>query len=200
MIMTTEEKLEHFQSFCIQDARIQSEKIIDEYSAELERQLDDHKEDAQRHAQMQLQLESEKITHEMNKRLAIEQLNIKRILNQKHEELKKKLFVDVQDLLENYMGTAEYEQLLRDQVKQAKEIAQGEELVIYMDPVDSDKVRRVSLDQNINISISEYSFLGGMRAVIPSKNILIDHSFSSKLEEAKRSFQFHINSGGAING
>ena len=40
------------------------------------------------------------------------------------------------------------------------------------------------------ITVSQYSFSGGMRAVIPSKNILIDHSFETKLIEEKERFVF----------
>ena len=40
------------------------------------------------------------------------------------------------------------------------------------------------------IKISEYSFNGGIRAVIPDKHILIDNSFQTKLEEARHAFKF----------
>ena len=40
--------------------------------------------------------------------------------------------------------------------------------------------------------MSEYSFMGGIRAVIPARHILIDNSFQTKLSEAKRDFRFDI--------
>ena len=42
------------------------------------------------------------------------------------------------------------------------------------------------------MKISEYSFDGGIRAVIPSKHILIDSSFKTKLEEARHEFKFDL--------
>ncbi len=39
------------------------------------------------------------------------------------------------------------------------------------------------------MTVSEYSFMGGTRAVLPGRNILIDNSFESKLAGAKESFQ-----------
>ncbi|MBS6646071.1 MAG: V-type ATP synthase subunit E [Clostridiaceae bacterium] len=196
--MTTEEKLEHFQSFCVEDARNRSAKMLDEYMSALEQTFAEHQEDAKRHAQMQLQSETEKIEREINKKLSIEQINIKRTLGHKNDELKDKLLVEVKDMLERFMDTPDYQKLLEAQVAYAKKVAGDEELVIYMDPVDEDKVRRISFHQNMNIKVSEYSFMGGTRAVIPSKNILIDNSFQAKLEEVKQNFKFDF--GGKIHG
>lgn len=196
--MTTEEKLEHFQSFCMEDARNRSAKMLDEYMSALEQTFAEHQEDAKRHAQMQLQWETEKIERDINKKLSIEQINIKRTLGHKNDELKEKLLVEVKDMLENFMDTPEYQKLLESQVAYAKKVAGDEELIIYMDPVDEDKVRRISFRQNMSIKVSEYSFMGGTRAVIPSKNILIDNSFQAKLEEVKQNFKFDF--GGKFHG
>lgn len=43
-----------------------------------------------------------------------------------------------------------------------------------------------------DIRVSQYPFLGGTRAVIASKNILIDNSFETKLKEAEQDFQFSL--------
>ena len=44
--------------------------------------------------------------------LSKEQLQIKRKITQKQNELKEKLFVEVKQLLEDYMTTSAYQQLL----------------------------------------------------------------------------------------
>ena len=64
--------------------------------------------------------------------------------------------------------------------------------VVYMDPSDEDKARRLAMHHNVTVKISEYSFNGGIRAVIPSKHILIDSSFKTKLEEARHEFKFDL--------
>lgn len=61
-------------------------------------------------------------------------------------------------------------------------------MIVYMDPSDEDKARRLAMHHNVTVKISEYSFDGGIRVVIPSKHILIDSSFKTKLEEAR-----HVN-------
>lgn len=46
------------------------------------------------------------------------------------------------------------------------------------------------METGCDIRVSQYPFSGGTRAVIASKNILIDNSFETKLKEAGENFQF----------
>jgi vacuolar-type H+-ATPase subunit E/Vma4 len=108
------------------------------------------------------------------------------------EELKDKLFVEVRDKLANFMETREYLDLLEKQIGAAKKVAGDEAMIVYMDPSDEDKARRLAMHHNVTVKISEYSFDGGIRAVIPSKHILIDSSFKTKLEEARHEFKFDL--------
>ena len=166
--------------------------MLDDYMAALEKSFEEHTADAKRRADMQVAMETEKLEREMNKRLSIAQLDLKREVSHKQEELKDKLFVELKDLLENFMDTADYQRLLECQVKAAKEFAGDAELIIYMDPSDQDKLQRIALHHNATIKVSEYSFMGGTRAVIPAKHILIDNSFETKLKEARHEFKFDL--------
>ena len=190
--MTTEEKLKHFQDICMEDARERSAKMLDDYMNALEKAYEEHTADARRRADMQVEAETEKLEREINKRLSIGQLDLKREFSHRQEELKDKLFVEVKDMLANFMETREYQELLERQIRSAKEFAGDEALIVYMDPSDEDKARRLALHNNVTVKISEYSFSGGIRAVIPSKHVLIDHSFDTKLKEARHDFTFHL--------
>lgn len=187
--MTTEEKLKRFLDTCMEDARDRSGRMLDEYMSALEKTFAEHREDAMRRAEMQIRLESEKMERELNKQLAIEHLSIKRDLSHQQEELKEKLFTDVKDMLANFMETPEYDQLLARQIQQAITFAEDDQIVIYLDPADESKARNLALAHSkAQILISEYSFFGGCRAVIPARHILIDNSFQTRLAEAKESF------------
>ena len=190
--MTTEDKLKHFQDICMEDARERSAKMLDDYMNALEKAYEEHTADARRRADMQVEAETEKLEREINKRLSIGQLDLKREFSRRQEELKDKLFVELKDKLANFMETQEYQRLLDHQVKAVKEFAGDEELIVYMDPSDVDKVQRIALHHNASIKISEYSFNGGTRAVIPGKHILIDNSFETKLNEARHAFKFDL--------
>ena len=190
--MTTEEKLKHFQDICMEDARERSARMLNDYMKALEGAYEEHTADARRRADMQVEAETEKLEREINKRLSIGQLDLKREFSRRQEELKDKLFVELKDKLANSMETQEYQRLLDHQVKAVKEFAGDEELIVYMDPSDVDKVQRIALHHNASIKISEYSFNGGTRAVIPGKHILIDNSFETKLNEARHAFKFDL--------
>lgn len=200
--MTTEEKLQHFLDTCMEDARTRSNRMLDEYMTALEQTFEEHKADARRHADMLLRQETEKSQREINKKLSFEQIGIKRTLGMKQEELKDKLFVELKDKLASFMETPEYQKLLERQIQAAVEFADGAPIMIYLDPADSDKLNRLALHHGAaDIQISEYSFSGGCRAVIPSRHILIDNSFRTKLEEARENFHFDLSlaEGGTVH-
>jgi len=189
--VTTEEKLQHFLDTCMEDARVRSGRMLDEYMSALEKTFEEHKADTRRREKLQLQQETEKIEREINKQLAVGQIDIRRMLGQKQEE--DKLFVELKDMLAHYLETQDYQKLLERQVKHAVEFAGQDPVIIYLDPVDEDKVNRLALHNgNAEFRISEYSFTGGTRAVIPSRHILIDNSFQTKLEEAREKFHFDL--------
>ena len=114
--MTTEEKLKHFQDICMTDARERSARMLDDYMNALEAAFEEHASDARRRADMQVEAETEKLGREINKRLSIGQLDLKREASHKQEELKDKLFVELRDKLANFMETQDYQQLLDRQV------------------------------------------------------------------------------------
>lgn len=191
--MTTEEKLQHFLDTCMADAHTRSSHMLDEYQTALEARFAEHQTDARRRAEMQIRQEGERIEREINKQLSIEQLDLKRALGQKQEELKDKLFVEVKDMLANFLETREYQQLLEAQIEKAVAFAGTDAITIYLDPTDEDKVQRLALHHgNVDIRTSDYSFFGGCRAVIPSRHILIDNSFQTRLEEAREKFHFNL--------
>ncbi len=188
--MTIEEKLEHFKEYAMEDARSQSTQQLDEYRAALEKIYKEHKEERCRQEELQIKIETEQIVRDNNKALSQEQIQIKRMLRQRQEELKDKIFVQVKDLLGRFMDTPAYKELLVRQMEEAVRFAGGEELIIYIDPADSMLERELEARVQVPITISRFSFQGGMRAVIPSKNILIDNSFETKLAEERERFIF----------
>ena len=190
--MTTEEKLQHFLEFCMEDARSRSAKMLDEYTAALEQTFSEHQEDAKRRARQQVASESEQIEREINKQLSLEQIGTKREFGKKQDELKEKLFQELQEMVNHFRNTPQYTELIEKEIREAKELAGKEFITIYIDPADEEKIRSLSLPESADIRVSEYSFMGGTRAVIPNRHILIDNSFQTKLAEAKRDFRFNI--------
>lgn len=188
--MTIEHKLKHFEEVCTRDAAEKYEKMISDYTAYQESVLKEHMRQADRQAELQIQTETEKIRREANKELSVSQIAIKRRYSQKKEELQGKIFSELRDRLARFMETPQYEAMLIKQIKKAKEFAGNEEIHIYIDPADQEKQHMLSMQTGCDIRVSQYPFTGGTRAVIASKNVLIDNSFETKLKEAGEGFQF----------
>lgn len=187
--MTVEEKLQHFTTYTMEEARKRCDAMLSEYTAALEQIFQEHQEAKRRQEDLEIKTETERLVRENNQRVSQTQMEIKRTLNQQQTELKDKLFAEVRDVLARFAETPAYQKLLVKQFKDAMAFAKEEEIILYIDP--SDAARRSSLEVEVGhmITVSSYPFLGGTRAVLPGRRILIDNSFETKLAEEKENFR-----------
>ena len=190
--MTIEEKLQHFREACVAEATAAAEKIISDYKTALEKDLLDYQNSETKLADMEVKTEATRIDKETNKQLALEQIKLRMELSKKAAELKEKIFTQLEEKLANYQSSPEYEALLDSQIERALKFAGNDEVKIYIDPNDDNLAHSLSAKHDIDIAISKYPFHGGMRAVIPAKNILIDNSFEKKIAEAKEKFDVEM--------
>lgn len=186
--MTTDEKLKHFLDTSMEDAKNQSETMINEYTAALDKLFEEHKAETTRRMELRLKTEKERQSREKNKELALKQIAIRHEITDKSEELTNMIFVEVEDMLEKFMQTPDYEKLLIKQIKEALDFAGGEPMTIYIDPSDVSLQATLELATGAQIELNPASFKGGTRAIIHNRNILIDNSFEQKLEEARDGF------------
>lgn len=194
--LTLEEKIEHLKNASMEEARASGNRIIKEHSDALEKIFDDHKETALRQAELTIKTETNNAKQELNKALAKSQLDLKRKQGKCQTQLKNQLFKRVLELTEEYMKTDAYDELLVKHISKALSFAQGEDMTIYINPSDADKKEMLEKRTGAVLTISKEDFLGGVRAVIHDRHILIDNSFSSLLQEEYDNFLF---SGGEIN-
>jgi len=188
--MTTDEKLKHFEYASVSDSIARADKMFSDYKDALEKTFEEHKADAERRQKMEIRLESEKIQREGNKQLSIAHIDLRKSIGKKQEELKDMLFVELKDKLANFLETPAYHDLLEKEIREALDFADGTKITFFLDPADEDKIQRLSLHHGADIQVSPVSFIGGIRAVIPEKNVLIDNSFKTKIEEAEQNFHF----------
>lgn len=194
--LTTEEKLQHFYNASIESAAKDAEQLKKEHQEALDKIFQEHKETKERQANAQLQAESDNLKREINKTVSAKQLEYRRILSSRTEEIKKKVFQEVDEKLTRFKSSPDYLEYLCGRIQEALDFAGEDEMVIYIDP--SDEALLPSLTDRIGFTptLSRESWKGGMRAVIRSKNILIDNSFATLLHDAKEEFIF---TGGMAN-
>ena len=188
--MTIDEKLSHFYDITVEDARTKAAAILEEHKEALEKMTAERKALSEENAQAQIKAETANARREINKALSAEQLTIKRDWTKKQNELKEKLFSEVKELLDSFTKTPEYETYLTGKIKEALDFAEDDEISVYLSPEDSALAEKLQQTTGVTIQIAKDSFLGGIRATIPQKNILIDHSFAGNFEAAYKEFKF----------
>ncbi len=194
--MTLDEKLERMRMTSMELARANGNKIISTHKESVDRLFEDHKETALRQAQLTIKTENNNAKQQYNKAIATYQTELKRDQRRVQSKLKKLLFTEVKSLLMEYMQTSEYIDLLVHYIQVSQEFAQGSSISIYINSTDADKLSILEDKTNAIITVSNEDFLGGVRAIIHDRNVLIDHSFLSALAEERNKFQF---SGGGLN-
>ena len=130
--MTTEEKLQHFYNASIESAAKDAEQLQQEHQAALDKIFQEHKETAERQAKAQLKAESDNIKREINKTVSARQLEYRRIISAKKEEIKKKVFDEVESKLLSFKSSPEYIEYLYKMIQEALDFAAEDEMVIYL--------------------------------------------------------------------
>ena len=188
--MTIDEKLSHFYDVTVEDAHAKAAGILEEHRKALAQMIEKHKADSQENAQVQIKAETANARREINKALSAEQLTIKRDWTKKQNELKEKLFAEVKTQLENFRNTPDYPAYLENKIKEALEFAEQDKINIYLSPEDSALLPDLVERTKAFITVSAEDFLGGIKATIPHKNILIDHSFAGNFQAVYKEFKF----------
>lgn len=188
--MTIDEKLQHFYDITVDDAREEAARAINAHKDTLEKMLQAHKKSGRENAEAALKAEAENARREVNKALSTEQIMLRQNLSKKQEELKNQLFTEIHRKLIQFKTTPEYEEYLAEKIHDARSFAGEDELHIYLAAEDGDLLENMIHKTRCPLEVSDVSFLGGIKATIPSKNILIDNSFLENFNAVRREFKF----------
>lgn len=188
--MTQDEKLNSFYTHSIDTANEQAAKIVGDHKAVLDSLFAEHKEMRLRQAEAEVNDERERLKKEKNKLLSAEQLTIRRSESLTAYRIREKVFAEVEEKLNAFKQSPDYFPYLCRKLEEAKRIASGREAVYLIDESDSALAGELSEKCGIPVTVSEESFLGGIRAVILSRNLLIDQSFRTSLDEEKTNYRF----------
>ena len=177
--MTVEEKISHIREAAMEEARARGNEIIDQHQKALEGVF-----------KTRIKTETASARQQLNTVTSKGQLKLRRQLSRVQNELKNKLFEEVREMAEEYMKTEAYKELLVSYIAKAARFADGNPLTIYINSSDEDKKEFLEKRTGMTVTVSEEDFLGGIRSIIPGRNILIDHSFSGALEKEYEEFTF----------
>lgn len=193
--MTIEEKLAHLQEAAMEEARAQANAIVKQHEKMLTGVLDQHKDEAKRQSEMRIKAEKISARQQQNMAVSKAQLELKREYGKLQKKLKKELFTEVRSKVQDFMKTEEYVRLLVAYINKAARYANGEELTIYINPTDADKKEYLEEHTGMKLTISKEDFVGGVRAVIHGRNVLIDHAYLGAIEQEYQTFVFRGGAG-----
>lgn len=188
--MTIDEKLQHFYDVSIEEAKEDAAKEIQEHREALSQMLNEHKDARRQGAEAEIKAEADHVRREINKALAAEQITLKRHWSRKQEELKDNLFSAVRKKVDAFMQSPEYLDYLCKQIRNVQEFAGTDPVHISISSGDSDKLDILTAKTGAELTLSKDDFIGGVRAAIPEKNIMIDNSFLEELESMRKEFKF----------
>ena len=188
--MTINEKLDNFKERAIKDANMQSQNILRECEQNIKTQLTSYEENAKNNYLNKVQVQSDVIISENNKKLSSSSLKLRQRIEKKRLELIDNLFDDLENKLIEYKKTDGYKDLLLKQIQKIESFADNLDTIIYIDKSDSALLDILKHTVKSRIEISPNKILGGTKGIIKEKNILIDYSFSNKLAEEKTNFSF----------
>lgn len=188
--MTVEEKISHLQAAAMEEARAEGNAIMKQHEDALLGVFEQHRTELLRQSETRVKAERIGAQQQLNMAMSKAQLELKRELSKTQKALKKELFREVREVVEEYMKTEEYPRLLIAYIEKAASFANGAAMTIYINPTDADKKEYLEEHTGMALTVSKEDFIGGVRAVIQEKNILIDHAFKGAIDNEYRKFLF----------
>ncbi len=188
--MENREKLNIFYTSALEAANKRSSEDMRKFGALMEQRMEEFRKQKKEELTSRYKTEAEKLKRDLNRQVSESTTELKRRLNERQQEKKEALFDMVSSKLEAYRKTEGYNDYLIAKIQMAKEFARQEEVVIYMDPTDQDRKEFLEGACGCSLMVSQQEFGGGIRAVVRSKNVLIDESFQTKLNQEREAYTF----------
>lgn len=188
--MDLEDKFAYFETQVNQQAQNIIDEQVNQYRATLQKDYDEFVKNTNQEFDAKFVNAKKDMRKELNKNISQSQIHLQRDLYLQEEKLKKTLFADFNDAIQNYMQTDEYRNQLVVMINNLKDYAEKnrEELVVYINHSDQGMIETLFEETNANIQISDREFLGGVRGVLKDRQVLIDYSFSTLLANVEDSF------------
>lgn len=190
--MDKDEKLSLFRELVFEQIGKNEAEQLASYEASLKKVYEDHKREKISKDKIVLETDKEIVRKERNKQHAQIQLQMQHDLHKEQQKLKEAVFEQVRNRLDEFKKTETYLNLLERQVNQALSIANGEQMDIYVDPDDAEKVVILEERTGHKMTVLDRPFIGGIQGVIQSRNMLVDYTLLKRLEAEYEDFSFDL--------
>ena len=192
--MNLDDKLKQFLDVTSGDARAKSANEVSEYKEKMAKSFEEYKKTAEEKASSQHEVTVATALRENSTKVTKHIADKRKELQDRQAELKSELIGQVRDMLIDFKKTDEYSAYLIECVKKAGNIAGDSQFTVFIDKSDEAYLETVRAFAKENtkaeVYISEELFVGGIRADIPVRNIILDESFATKLSEEEQKIIF----------
>ncbi|MHA6647189.1 V-type ATP synthase subunit E [Aerococcus urinae] len=186
--MKLEEKMAYFKDQVTQQSQSEIDQQINQYRLTLEDDYQKFQEQTDETYAHRLVNEKEALRKENNKAISQIQINQQRELFLTEENMKLTLFQTFTKQIEDYQKNEAYIEQLKKMLKNIQAYAGREKYDLYIDENDSHLRSQLESYASHPIIISDRPFMGGIRAVLRERQILVDYSFLTFLDRLKENF------------
>lgn len=186
--MKLEEKMAYFKDQVTQQSQSEIDQQINQYRQTLEDDYQKFQEQTDETFAHRLVNEKEALRKENNKAISQIQINQQRELFLTEENMKLTLFQTFTKQIESYQKSEAYIEQLKKMLKNIQAYAGREKYDLYIDENDSHLRSQLESYASHPIIISDRPFMGGIRAVLRERQILVDYSFLTFLDRLKENF------------
>lgn len=188
--MDLEEKFAYFETQINEQAQATIDEQVNSYKATLQKDFDEFAERTQNEYDIKFENAQKDMRKELNKNTSQSQIHQQRDLYLQEEKLKKSLFSEFNNAIQDYMKTDEYSAQLVKMIHNLKGFVEDsdEEFVIYINHSDQHLLNQLKEKTDANIQISDREFIGGVRGVLKERQVLIDYSFTTLLANVENNF------------
>ncbi|KAA9242122.1 MULTISPECIES: hypothetical protein [Aerococcus] len=186
--MKLEEKMAYFKDQVTQQSQSEIDQQINQYRQTLEDDYQKFQEQTDETFAHRLVNEKEALRKENNKAISQIQINQQRELFLTEENMKLTLFKTFTKQIESYQESEAYIEQLKKMLKNIQAYAGREKYDLYIDENDSHLRSQLESYASHPIIISDRPFMGGIRAVLRERQILVDYSFLTFLDRLKENF------------
>ena len=188
--MTVKEKQEYFYEMAIESATAQNIAMVNEYKEQLEKEGHEFKKQLKNKYEKKIKNAKEEMLKSKNAQLSQKSIQLRYEYNHWKEEQKEVLFQKVKEEVLAYCKTSSYQEKLKEQIERAIVKAKHQECMLYVMPVDFERISACGFPNYVHIEKTSQDFWGGFMMEILNTKVVINNTYASEFLECKAHFQF----------
>ena len=186
--MNVRKKLDAFTNIVLQEAEQSRKEMLSEMNRQVDAACAEAERAARRQAEERLRVEQLKAEQLKNRDIIRASTNARKGLLTLRNKLTDEVFEAVTQKLRAFAQTSAYEDYLTQVAARLKAQNQGQAIILTFCADDMPVGRRVAQSLQLQAQETDEDIIGGLRALLPDKNAIIDESFATRLQKERSSF------------